>query len=213
MAQTFRAAIQHTAGVGTAQNVNGAVEITQVEYPSLPDLNGLPAETRAEVQRSILNNVMIPRGHTFGTNVKVLRSDLAATIVRAGMVPQYVAAQPMFIDVTDIATRNVIESVQSNPGGALFYDAAAGGRFYPNNSASKLVTAVALVKAAGLDSVAATAVLPAGVTDGLSIPSQWRGYVAVALQRGFLSLDGSQFNPGRAVTRLELARAVNAFMQ
>jgi hypothetical protein len=119
----------------------------------------------------------------------------------------------MFVDVSDLATRGVVESVQANPGGALFYDAAAGGRFYPNESATKLVTAVALVKAAGLDNAAATATLSPSVTDYLSIPSQWRGYVAVALQRGFLTLDGSQFNPNRAVTRLDLAKAVNAFIQ
>jgi len=212
-AQMFRAAIQHTAGIGTPQNVNGAVEVTQVAYPAMADLNGLPADTRAQVQQSILNNVMLPRGHTFGANVKVLRSDLAATLVRAGAAPQYLASHPMFIDVNDIVTRNVVESVQSIPTGALFYDAAPGGRFNPNDNATKLVTAVALVKAAGLDGVAATATLPPTVTDRLSIPSQWRGYVAVALQRGFLTLDGSQFNPNRAVIRLELAKAVNILMQ
>jgi len=211
--QTYRAAIGHTLGVGTTQNVYGAVEITQVQYPDLHDLNGMTPEVRSELERSLLSNVMLTRGQTFGPNFKVTRSDLAATLLRAGMVPQYMTANPMFTDVTDASARNAVESVQSNPGGALFYDSTAGGRFYPNNSASKLIAAVTLVKAAGLDSVAATAVLPANVTDGLSIPSQWRGYAAVALQRGFISLDGTQFNPTRALTRLELARAVNALMQ
>jgi serine protease AprX len=211
--QTFRADIRHTLGVGTTQNVHGAVEITQVEYPDLPDLNGLPADVRAEVEKSLLNNVMLPRGRTFGTNMPVTRSDLAAMIVRAGLVPQYMASHALFTDVTDDTTRNSVESVQSNPNGALFYDATTGGRFYPNNFATKLVAAVVFVKAAGLDSVAATATLPVGVTDAASIPAQWRGYVAVALQRGYLTLDGTQFNPNRAVNRIDLARAVNALMQ
>jgi hypothetical protein len=34
-------------------------------------------------------------------------------------------------------------------------------------------------------------------------------YVAVALQNGFLSLDGSRFNPTRSITRMELARSAN----
>ncbi len=211
--QTFRAAIQHTLGAGTTQTFLGAVELTRVEYPDLADLAGLAPDVRAEANRSLLSNILVTSGSSFGPNMPVLRSEFAATLVRAGAVPQYMASQARFIDVTDVGTRSTVESVQSNPSGALFYDATPGGRFYPNNSASKLVAAVALVKAAGLDSAAGTATLPVAVTDRLSIPSQWRGYVAVALQAGFLNLDGSQFNPNRAVTRIELAQAVNALMQ
>jgi hypothetical protein len=40
----------------------------------------------------------------------------------------------------------------------------------------------------------------------------WRGYVAVALQRGFISLDGNAFNPSRNVTRVELATSLNALV-
>jgi hypothetical protein len=48
------------------------------------------------------------------------------------------------------------------------------------------------------------------VLDARSIPAQWRGYVAVALQKGFLVVDNDQrFDPNRAVTRLELAKAMN----
>jgi len=36
-----------------------------------------------------------------------------------------------------------------------------------------------------------------------------RGYVAVALQNGCISLDGSYFNPSRGLTRLELAKGTN----
>ena len=72
---------------------------------------------------------------------------------------------------------------------------------------------MAYVRAAGLESSAATATLPLTVADGLSIPQQLRGYVAVALQRGFVSLDsGNRFNPGRAITRIELAAALNSLV-
>lgn len=211
--QTFRAAVQHTAGVGTAQNVYGVVELTRVEYPDLIDINGLTPELRAEVQQSLLNSLMLPEGKRFGPNVPVRRSELASALLRSGAVPQYMAATPLFTDVKDVATRNAVESVQTNPAGKLFYDAAAGGQFNPNGFATKLVTAVAMVKAAGLDGQAAASTLPANVVDGLTIPAQWRGYVAVALQRGFVSLDGSQFSPNRPITRLELTRAVLTLMQ
>ena len=74
------------------------------------------------------------------------------------------------------------------------------------------MAAVAFVKAADLDSAAASAVLPLTVTDAGSIPLQWRGYVAVALQRGFISLDGTQFNGNRAITRIELTLALNRLL-
>jgi hypothetical protein len=94
----------------------------------------------------------------------------------------------------------------------LIYDAAAGGRFYPHSNTSKLVAAVAYVRAAGLESQAATATLPLTVTDSVTIPSQLRGYVAVALQRGFISLDANKFNGSRSITRIELARALNSII-
>lgn len=211
--QVVRASIQHAAGTGFAQNIYGAVEVTRVEYPYLSDLNSLSPEMLAEAQMSLLANIMLPEGRKYRPDSPVSRSDLAAVFVRAGLVSQYMAANPIFTDTRDISTRNAVESVQSNPNGKLFYDATAGGRFYPNNSALRLVAAVAFVKAANLDSLVATSSLPLTVTDAGSIPSQWRGYVAVALQRGFITLDGNQFNPNRAITRLELARSINTLIQ
>lgn len=211
--QVVRSSIQHTNGLGTSQNIYAAVEVTTVEYPVLSDLNLLSPEMLAEVEKSILSNIMLPDGRKFRPNAPVSRFDLAAVFVRAGLVSQYMTAGPLFADARDQTTRNAVESVYYNPGGQLFYDAIPGARFYPNNSATRLIAAVAFVKAANLDSLAATSSLPPTVLDAGAIPSGWRGYAAVALQRGFLTLDGSQFNPNRAITRLELARAMNALTQ
>lgn len=211
--QTFRALIQHTGTIGTPQNVYGNVEVTQIEYPNLTDLNTLSSEMLAEAEKSLLTNIMLPEGRMYRPNSAVSRSELAAVLVRAGAVSQYVAVSPLFQDVRDISTRNAVESVQSNPGGKLFYDAVAGDRFYPNNSAERLVAAIAMVKAANLDSLAASSTLPVSVIDSSEVPWQWRGYVAVALQKGFFSLDGGRFNPHRALTRLELARAINRLVE
>jgi serine protease AprX len=209
-AQTYRAEVRHTAGAGTAQAVSGTVELTRVEYPNLSDITELPTDLQAQAQMSLATNVMLPEGQKFRPDWLVSRADLCEALLRAGSVPQYTAADPMFLDVRDFVSRNSIESAQSNPSGKLVYDAVAGGRFYPNNSASKLVAAVAFVRAAGLTGSAATATLPIGVTDANVIPVEFRGAVAVALQQGFLKLEGTRFNPGRAITRLELAQALNA---
>jgi hypothetical protein len=212
-AGTFHAETSHTGSLGTAQTVYGVTEITRIEYPDLLDLNTLSAGDLYQVHNSLISSLLLPEGRKFRPEYPVSRAELAEAILRGGLVPQYVAAEPMFTDVRNIYSRNSIESVQANPGGKLFVDASAGGRFYPYNSAAKLIAAVAFVKAAKLDSAAASAILPASVLDAASIPAQWRGHVAVALQKGFLSLDsGQRFNPNRAVTRLELAKAVNALI-
>ena len=207
--QTVNAAIRQTAGVGTAQNVFGSMEVTQVIFPDLLDLNTLDPALLITAQNSLLTSVVLPQGMKYRPNSTVSRVEFAESMVRAGFVPQYVAAAPLFTDVCDAYSRNVVESVQANPAGKLIYDASTGNRFNPNSNTTKLVAAVAFVKAAGLESSAATATLPLTVTDSLSIPSNLRGFIAVALQQGFMTLDGTAFNPSRAITRIELARTMN----
>lgn len=212
--QSMRAAVQHTAGVGLSQNVYGIVEVTRAEFSGLSDLALLSETAAADARRSLIKNLLLPDGRWFRANSYVSRVALAEALIRSGLAPQYVAASPMYSDVREISARNAVESVQSNPGGRLFYDTAiTGGTFNPNNSASRLTTAVALVKAAGLESAAETAQLPAGTLDTMSIPPHLRGHVAVALANGFMSLEARRFNPTRAVTRIELAKALNLIVR
>jgi hypothetical protein len=174
-------------------------------------MNSLSPDSLAEAQKSLLVNLILPEGKRFRPDWPVTRCELAAVFVRAGSVPQYLAANPLYSDVKDISTRNVIESVQSSPNGKLFVDAS--DKFYPYSFSSKLVTAIAMVKAANLDGVAGSSVLSPAIADYSTIPSQWRGYVAIALQKGFISLDGNRFNPNRSITRIELARSINTLIQ
>ena len=211
LAGTFRAAVRHTALIGTPQQVFGTVEVTQIEYPVMLDLGTLSPTLVAQAEKSVLSNVMLPAGKKFRPGTSVTRAELAEAFVRAGFVPQFIASAPMFTDVRDLATRNSVESVRSSPTGALIVD-VAGGQFYPHNAATKLVAAIAYVKAAGLESQASTTSLPLTVSDAATIPSAYRGYVAVALQRGFISLDGNVFNPSRSVTRIELTQALNTII-
>ncbi len=204
----WRAVVQNSLGAGTNQNFLGAIQTTQVEYAQLSDITNLSAQDQAVIHESLRRFLMSPEGRKFRPESVVSREDLAATIVRSGRVPQFVAALPMYLDVKNLTARNAVESVQSNPTGKLFFDAGFGSSFKPYYSATKLVTAVALVKAANLENLASSSTLPLTVADANSIPNEWRGYVAVALQKGWLSLDSNRFNPNRAITRLELARSI-----
>ena len=208
-AQTAMAAIQHTGGVGVVQNVFGSMEVTTVDFPNLRDLDNLSPELRFQAEQTLLRSIILPDGSRFKPDSTVSRADFAATLLRAGLVSQYMAGQPVFSDVRDTSTRSIVESVQAGPSGRLIVDAIPGGRFYPNENVSRIVAAIAYVRAAGLDSTAASANLPVTVIDSFSIPSQYRGYVAVALQNGYMTLDGNRFNPSRPITRLELARSTN----
>src|ERR1041385_5840916 len=212
VSQTLRAAIFHSGNAGTSQQVFGAVEITQVEYPVMLDQSTLSPEQAVQVEQSLLENLMLPEGRKFRPDAAVTRIELAEALIRAGLVPQYMASDAMFTDVRDTYSRNVVESTQAFPSGPLFYDAIRGKNFYPYNGATKLAAAIAFVKAAGLNSQAASASLPLTVSDGLSIPAAWRGYVAVALQRRFVQLDGSAFNPWRSLTRIEIATSLNTLV-
>jgi serine protease AprX len=212
LSQTLRASISHSGYVGTSQQVFGAVEVTQVEYPVMLDLSTLSPQQAAQVEKSLLANLMLPEGRKFHPNAYVSRLELAQSLLRAGLVPQYMASTAMFTDVRDVNWRNAVESTQAFPSGPLFYDAMPGRNFYPFNGATKLAAAIAFVKAAGLSSQAASASLPLTVSDASSIPIAWRGYVAVALQRGFVSLDGNAFNPSRSLTRIELATSLNTLI-
>lgn len=212
--QQFRSEVRHTLGLGLTQNVLGAVETTRIQYPSLVDLGSLSPDTLADVHYVLGANLMLPNGSRFNPGNSVSRLELAETILRAGLVPQYMTGNRMYSDVVDRRSRGAVESVQSNPVGRLFTDVTVGDRFYPYNPASRLTAAVALVKAANLESQVSSAVLPWTVADASQIPASLRGYVAVAIQNGLLPLDtANRFNPGRALNRIELAHAVAAIVR
>jgi serine protease AprX len=210
--QTYRASIHHSGGLGTAQNVHGIVEVTRVEYPGLSDLSSLSPELLAEAERSLLSNIILPEGRKYRPDWAVSRSELAEAFVRAGIVTQYVAGTPLYLDVRDISTRNAVESVQFSPKGRMIMDVTTD-RFSPNAPASRLVAVIALVKAANLEAAAATATLPSDVSDVGDIPVQWRGYFAVALQSELIRLRGNRADAAKPVTRLELAQSINRLIR
>jgi hypothetical protein len=106
-----------------------------------------------------------------------------------------------------------VESVQASPTGALFIDVTNGGHFRPNDNATRLAAAVALVRAAGLRSEAeAKAETPLAFFDAATIPYDLRGYVSVAVSHGLLNADSS-FKPNGTFTRGDLAQAIAALQK
>jgi serine protease AprX len=207
---TWSVRVRNTLGpAGTPQEITGVVEITRAKYAPMLDLGSFNKAARDEVYHNLRSLVMSPIGRNFRPGFAVTRFDLASALVIGAHVPQYLPGQPSYTDVRDASTRIVVESTQAAPGGALIPFAVPGGRFRPDEPANRLDAAVALVRAAGLQSEAkAKAGAPLPVTDAAAIPGSLRGYVVVALERGLLRKIGTEFRPQRALTRSELAHAI-----
>jgi serine protease AprX len=205
----WRVKLTHTL-IGTPQPYTGVIETTHAEYPQIDDLTGLTDLQKAEAYQNLRSFVMATFGRNFRPQFTISRFDLASALVVAGRVPQYLAGQQRFTDATDKATRIMVESVQAAPSGPLFNDAsAAGGAFRPDDRATRLIAAIALVRAAGLRSQAeslAGCSLP--VSDAAQIPPSLRGYVKVAIDNELMTDDGRVFRPNDAMKRVELAHAI-----
>lgn len=206
-AGNYRSVVQHTGNVGlTAQPFSGTVDVTRVNFAGELNLDGISPENRALAKEGIRSYIIIPRDKVF--DFGVTRAELASAIMRAGLIPQYIRGVQVYEDVKEMEFRNAVESAQFSPNGKLFYDVDTRGTFFPDSFATRLVTAVALVRAANLESQATNAVLPLSVADRNSVPTQWRGHVAIALQKGWFSLHGANFDPDANLTQRELAQSV-----
>ncbi|MFL6228459.1 MAG: S8 family serine peptidase [Pyrinomonadaceae bacterium] len=210
-AGAWRMTVKNTLGlVGTMQDFTGVLETAHAEYAPMNDVATLGPPQREDVYQSLRTFVMQPSGKNFRPAFSASRQDLAAALVIGGRVPQYLPATPTYRDVRDLSSMLFVESVQRAPQGQLFTDVTAGGNFSPNASVDRLTAATVLVRAAGLQSEvdsSGSGVL-VGIGDALSIPTQSRGYVKVALAHGLLTLDQTNFRPQSALTRLELAHAM-----
>jgi hypothetical protein len=204
-AGAWSARVVHTlAAAATPQQFNGVFETARVEYAPLADTGGLDAFTLDNIRQSMRVLAMWPDADgRFRPGANVTRAHLAAAMIAGARVPQYVPNTPSFLDVSDATTMGLIEGAQW-----LFPEAVRGSNFHPDAYATRLVAAVVLVRAAGLQQEAeskAGAFL--GYTDAQNIPWGLRGYVQVAVSRGLIS-SAQQFNPSAALTRAELARGV-----
>ncbi len=213
-AGTWRVRVTNTLGVaGTPQPFVGVLETGRAEYAPLRDLGPLNETTRADINQVLRTFVMQPVGANFRPAFTVSRAELAAALVAAGRVPQYLPGQSSYRDVRDALTMLYVESAQHAPGGALFPDTGTQ-TFAPDASVDRLTAAVVLVRAAGLQAEAeAKNNSPLGVFDAGLVTDRWRGYAAVALDRGLLSTSNMNFRPQTSLTRAELAHALVVLQQ
>ncbi|MCA1591340.1 MAG: S8 family serine peptidase [Acidobacteria bacterium] len=209
----WRVSVTNTLGLGvTTQEYKGLFDAARVEYSALLDLDGLDSRLVADIHQAIRTFTMWPDGKYFRPSFAVTRSELAVAMVGGARIPLYVPAQPGYSDVTSMTTMNYVESAQARPGGALFPDAMRGGAFRPDDRVSRLLAAIVLVRAAGLESEAQTRPPQLSITDASSIPRQWQPYVAMAIDRGLISTD-EQFNPGGTYTRADLAHSLSTLLR
>jgi hypothetical protein len=197
----------------TSQPFIGTLEVTRAQFAPINDLSGLSASLQADIYQAIRTRVMTTYGKKFCPTFKVTRASLAEALVYGANVPQYLAAQPLYGDVRDVMTRNFVESAQYSSSTALFPDDGSG-YFRPSNFVDRLTAAIVVVRAAGLRTEAEASnnkVLL--LSDWLTIPSNLRGYVYVAISRGLLGADGNAFRPQNGLTRAELAHALVAIQR
>lgn len=211
---TWRARTSNTSFLSlTSQAFNGVCEITRAQIAPVNDINNLNATLKAEIYQALRTRVMSPFGSNFRPTFKVTRIGLAEALVYDGCAPQYIAPQPRYTDVSDTVSRNIVESVQFSLSTSLFPD-ATGATFRPNDFIDRLTAAVVLVRAAGLKANAeAYNGGSLSIQDWSSIPSNLRGYVAIAVSQGLMTADGNLFRPGVALNRAELAHALVAIQR
>ena len=203
----WRVKVTNSLPLGTSQAFSGVLQFGRASLGSMNDLQSLSTDMRSDIYQSVRTFAMAPVGAKFRPGVAVSRADMSMALVVGARIPQYLPATPSYSDVRDNLTMSFVESVQSNPAGALFIDTSAG-RFRPNDNVTRLAAAVALVRAAGLRSEAeATTLVALSFLDASSIPTELRGYVSVAVSKGLLSC-GTLFQPQNPLSRAELAHAV-----
>ena len=209
----WRATVRNTLGaLGTSQLYAGVLEVGRARYARMSDLESAGPTLRNDAYQSVCSFSMWPIGTRFRTDWMISRADLATALVLGGRVPQYLPRRSNYSDVKDEGTALFVESAQSSPSGQLFIDAVPGSKFRPAENVTRLLAAVALVRAAGLRSEAESNTgAPLTFLDSLSIPAELRGYVSVAVAKGFLESD-TLFRPQAGLTRGELAHAL-AVMQ
>ncbi|HWS90181.1 MAG TPA: S8 family serine peptidase [Pyrinomonadaceae bacterium] len=224
----------------------GPVDFTVIQklytLDTIADIQGHPAQAQIE---TVLKNRQMDTfaDGGFHPEATVTRADFAQTLYMNTALRQSPSATPKYADVPD-GLRAIAEAVTANgstlrdhsfaPAGMV---SAPGSTFNPSANVTRLETAVALVRALGLDAEAkqrAGSIVTASyngqaivLADNSEIPAAMRGYVQLALDKGllqaFYTLEQGPFDfqptlkarvkPGDAMTRAFMAHALDGFRQ
>lgn len=198
---------------GGAQKFICSVEIIRANY-SAPNIDQLPEDQRLALKRALRSGLINPESGDL-VNSQTSRIEIARALALGGgaRVPVYLPYAPTFADLPANGSAAFVESLARLQGADLL--GATGTRFHPNSTADRLAVAVAAVKVLGLQQEAQSSTLAVGeVTDRDAIPENMRGFVAVALRRHLMSLDGTgSFRPFDPIRRGELAQTSVALQQ
>ena len=247
--------VRGVRGLAAAPNVSlptsgaaapGPVEITITQQlftlEPIGDIQGHPAQAQIE---TVLKNRQMDTfaDGGFHPDTTVTREDFARLLYLNTPLRQFPSATPKYSDVSaELAP--IAEAVTANgstlrdwsyqPAGMI---AAYGSTFNPTANVTRLETAVALVRALGLDAEAkakAGTVVTASyngqsiaLADNADIPAAMRGYVQLALDKGllqaFFNLEQGPFDfqpvlkarvkANDATTRAFMAYALDNFRQ
>ncbi len=235
-----------SSGAGAPGAVTGTITKKRITIsPAIADIQAHAAKT--EIELAVLNRrIDVLADNSFQPEAFVTREAFARSLALNTPLRQTVGTAPKFTDVSDDFAA-IAEAVTSK-GSTLrdFYTgestqagaglmSAVGSSFDPAGTVSRLDLAVAFVRALGLDAAArakaGTAVKNAAgqeVIDNAQIPADLRGYVQLAIDKGFLevypasvqqtptgfmALPGPRVEPNANVTRAALATKLNTFVQ
>ncbi|HKS27024.1 MAG TPA: S8 family serine peptidase [Pyrinomonadaceae bacterium] len=234
-----------TSGAALPGDVTGTITQKRITIsPSIADIAG--HENQTEIELAIINRRMDSFSDgLFRPNDTVTREDFARSLSLNTPLRQYTGARkfsdvsPELAPIAEAVTSRgstlrdyLTENVSGVPGAML---GSQGSSFYPADPVTRLELAVAFIRALGLDAEAkaktgATVTYQGQVViDNSDIPFTLRGYVQLAIDRGFLEVypaSVKQTGPGQfevmpgprvevlgGVTRASLAAKLNAFAQ
>jgi len=187
-------------GIAVPERVDGTINRTTFTLQNIADISGHAAEK--QIQNTVINRQMdIYSDGLFRPDANVTREDFARLLVLNTPLRQSLGGAPKFSDVpADLAAIAEAATAKGSnlrdwnfgPSGMM---SANGSTFNPAGNISRIDLAVALVRALGLDTEAKAltgnvTVSYSGqtltLTDNADIPLAMRGYVQLALDKGFL---------------------------
>lgn len=235
------------SGAGLPGDVVGTITRKRITIsPAITDIQNHAAKT--EIELAVLNRrIDTFADNSFQPESNVTREDFARSLSLNVPLRQSLGTSQKYADVTaDFAP--LAEAVTSKgstlrdfytgesssaPGGLMSAD---GSNFNPAGTVSRLDLAVAFVRALGLDAEAkakanSAVIDPTSgqpVIESAQIPPALRGYMQIAIDKGFLEVyqasvvqtpagfvakPGPRVEPNATVTRAALAAKLNLFVQ
>ncbi|HKQ96253.1 MAG TPA: S8 family serine peptidase [Candidatus Polarisedimenticolia bacterium] len=198
--------------VGPDQPIEIRQETAVAVLTGFSDLDSLDPSSRDLLARAVSRHVIEGRGARFEPKRSLERGELARSLALTAGLPQRIPAAPSFPDVgASDPSYPFVETAAGDRAAAVLIDPKPNGQFASGQPIDRLAFAVSMVRAAGLAGEAdARAGETIGLCDDLSVPLPWRGYAAVALERGLIdtvtSKSGICFAPSGTVPRLNAAR-------